>query len=58
MKMKQLERIFKEFIQHNYAKRYRVTPEIITSALIGKEYSLLDLSKLFNKDKNYLTNKI
>ena len=58
MKMKELERIFKEFISHSYESRYRAPPEIVTSALVGEEHSLVDLSKLFNKDRNYLANKI
>ena len=58
VKMKELQsqellRVFKEFISHDYEKRYRVTIEVITSALTGEEYTLLDLSKMFNKISNH-----
>ena len=58
LKVQELSRVFKEFIQYDYEKRYRVTIETMTSALVGEEMTLLDLSKMFNKNKDYLSKKI
>jgi hypothetical protein len=58
LKYSELERIFKEFINHNYTGRYMVSIELLASALTGEEHSLSDLVKLFHKDRDYLVNKI
>ena len=54
LKIKEMDRIFKEFQKNNYKQRYQVEKKVVISALIGEDNLENELFKQSKREKDYI----
>lgn len=54
LKLKEMERIFKEYQKNNYRKRYQVEKKVVISSLIGEDNLENELFRQARREKEYM----